>query len=274
MQRQKYYLSHIEIYKNDVYVVRRETAVSESEERPFFCMDVDGTVITNQNLKSEITEFTKSARKNLAFVASNTSVLFTRMITLTYPAIYPMDGRIIKKQLNTFLIWLKRQGVTAYLWFLEFQRRGAPHYHVLIDGNEFIDASTIANEWYGIVNSGDAKHLQAGTRIEAGRSKDGLHRYAVKYAQKLYQKHVPEGFENVGRFWGCSRNVQPEARHRIKIETESDLSALLKGWKYEGKEKNLYNILFSASPTLLQNLSNLGISPEEIGFVVDKTLGE
>jgi hypothetical protein len=33
--------------------------------------------------------------------------------------------------------------------------------------------------------------------------------YLCKYLDKEHQKRVPEGFEGVGRFWGCSRGLVP-----------------------------------------------------------------
>ena len=43
------------------------------------------------------------------------------------------------------------------------------------------------------------------------RSPDGAARYALKYATKPYQKKVPEDFQDVGRFWGCSRDISRSA---------------------------------------------------------------
>lgn len=50
-------------------------------------------------------------------------------------------------------------------------------------------------------------HRKAWQRI---RKKDGAKRYALKYALKPYQKVVPDYFQDVGRFWGCSYDVIPK----------------------------------------------------------------
>lgn len=39
------------------------------------------------------------------------------------------------------------------------------------------------------------------------RLEDGAKRYALKYALKPHQKKVPRSFQDVGRFWGNSRDV-------------------------------------------------------------------
>ena len=60
---------------------------------------------------------------------------------------------------------------------------------------------------YKIVGSGDERHLRAGTGIAAIKSRGHLNGYLCAYIRKLDQKIPPEGFEDVGRFWGSSRNL-------------------------------------------------------------------
>lgn len=151
---------------------------------------------------------------------------YTTMLTLTYPREYPCDGRTVKEHLRRFLQELRRyadkqdlasfcrsklDGTTelrqqfSAFWFLEFQKRGAPHFHIFCTHSYHYQ--WVAELWYRIVNSGDEKHLRAGTRIEAihtGRA--GTISYASKYAAKAEQKDVPEIFLNVGRFWGVCGN--------------------------------------------------------------------
>jgi hypothetical protein len=88
---------------------------------------------------------------------------------------------------------------------LEFQSRGAPHYHLLASNQ--VPKEEIAERWYRIVGSGDEKHLRAGTRVESIRSKGHLYGYVSTYIRKSGQKQLPVGYEEVGRFWGASRNI-------------------------------------------------------------------
>jgi hypothetical protein len=84
---------------------------------------------------------------------------------------------------------------------LEFQKRGAPHFHLLT--TDFYSFRRCQQLWYAIVNSGDLKHLKAGVRVEKLKcGKKGMIAYAKKYAVKQVQKEVPEFYENVGRFYG------------------------------------------------------------------------
>jgi len=217
----------IEIYENDVVVKRQ--ALNRNPP---------------PTTRGAVTEFSKASRKRLAFVASNTTVQLRTMVTLTYPADFPSDGTTVKDHLRQFLTWLQKEtGGCEYLWFLEFQKRGAPHFHILTDwplpttrSNKVLWYAKIAQAWYEIVGSGDYNHRMAGTRTETLRSKDGGRHYAVKYAQKMRQKHVPEEYQNVGRFWGHTRAVKPEPKASYRC-TEDDVRGMLEGWKYEPPEK-------------------------------------
>ena len=115
------------------------------------------------------------------------------MLTLTYPANYPLDGRLVKEHWKRFRQWMIRNGATTGLWVLEFQKRGAPHLHIFI--RQPLDKDAVSKAWYKIVNSGDLKHLQAGTRIEVFHNPPALGSYVMKYASKVDQKTVPAEFE-------------------------------------------------------------------------------
>lgn len=251
-------ISGIEIYKRDVVVKRKKKHGRKSSRKPIYFFDPEGNLICNQGVRQPITEFSASSRKSLAFVANNTDVEFDRMVTLTYPKEFPKDGRIIKKHLDAILAWFRRRNIDGYLWFLEFQKRGAPHYHILLSGGDYIDGPDLSKAWYKIVDSDDERHILAGTRIERGRSKRGLHRYAVKYASKLHQKAVPKDFIHVGRLWGNSRNVYPSKAYYVPVDCEESLSALLKEWQYLGREKEGYNTLFDASDAVINLLIEYG----------------
>lgn len=195
-----------------------------------------------------VKEFTSKSRRRLAFVANNTDVVFRYMTTLTYPAEWSNDGKEVKAHLNTFLTWLRKKNKGCqYLWFLEFQQRGAPHFHVLTDAR--LNYKEVAVEWFLIVGSDSDDHLKAGTRTEQLRSHRGGANYATKYAQKMKQKVVPKEYESVGRFWGHSRGVKPVA---IKTEDmggidKDDLIEMFGFWEYQPVLKKfpmgtLYNV--------------------------------
>ena len=232
----------VEVYRRDVVVVRSGAA-------PF----------REEVTRGEVVEFSYQSRQRLAFVAANTDVVFTTMVTLTYPLEFPSDGCKVRRDRGAFLCFLRRKFPSLlYLWWLEFQRRGAPHIHLVLDlpwPTTFRRVRAlrvdVAEAWYRIVGSEDPKHARAGTRTERIRKPDGAARYAVKYALKMRQKVVPEGYRSVGRFWGCSRAVTPAAvaTHRC---TEDDVRGRLEGWAWAPAEgRHLYRVLYDAADRFL-----------------------
>jgi len=182
------------------------------------------------SVRGEVEELSLKSRARLAWVANNTSVEFAAMITLTYPAIFPKDGKVVKSHLKRFLQRLKRRcGSVSYLWFIEFQRRGAPHFHVLVtkEGGA-VGRGWLSKAWFEVVGSRDEKHILAGTRVEFLRSKDGAARYVSKYAYKTWQKSVPEDYRNVGRFWGHSVDVKPKPKGKFDVTCDGEIESLLR----------------------------------------------
>jgi hypothetical protein len=217
--------------------------------------------------RGTITEFSRKSRQRLAFVASNTAVTFKTMITLTYPSEFPCDGATVKGHFRAFLQFLRRDcGSPSYLWFLEFQQRGAPHMHILIDWpwpRSRIVAQAfrfrVSSSWYRIVGSGDTKHLAAGCRSERIRKLDGARHYAVKYALKMRQKEVPQAYQNVGRFWGCSKDVVPIAEGTVQC-TEDDIRGALDDWRYkQPDDQALWSVLYNCADRFRDRLTDAQI---------------
>lgn len=234
---------------NGVTVFRRDVVVRRSGGRRNHDPPPRGTIV----------EFSYKARQRLAFVAANTPVEFRTMVTLTYPAVFPSNGMSVCVDRQTFLKFCRREfGAPFYLWFLEFQRRGAPHIHLLLDwplprlrADVQAVRFRVAASWYRIVGSGDEKHLAAGTRVERLRSAEGGARYAVKYACKMRQKAVPKAYQNVGRFWGCSKAVIPRPEAILRC-TEDDIRATLDDWPYAPKDdQDLYKVLYGVADRFL-----------------------
>lgn len=147
-------------------------------------------------------------------------------VTLTYPGEWGSDWKEWKEHLHRWITdCLQERWPGAWgVWRIEFQQRGAPHYHLLVwDGPqiEAIEAvrpngkmamvplpGSAANQeiwawvgetWYRKVGSGDERHLQAGTRTEPIAQIEGVFAYCSKYIAKASEGHEPECF---GRVWG------------------------------------------------------------------------
>jgi len=238
-------VTSIEIYSTDVVVKR--TGIPGGE---------------GGGPRKEIRMFTDDARKRLAWTAANTPIEFVTMVTLTYPRTYPEDGRACKQHLRAWLEWQRRTWDSpSYLWFLEFQARGAPHFHILTTHPMVEDDKpTLSLAWYKTVNSGDARHWRAGTRIETIRTTDGAKRYAVKYALKMRQKTLPPGFTWPGRFYGYSRDVKPYPRAVVEMD-ENTCRALLADWKWlPERGRALYPLLYGAAAEIETVLGRAGLT--------------
>jgi hypothetical protein len=248
-------ISGFKVLKNDVLPVRTARDPDELAAR------LDGTV------RGKIEALSFESRKRLALLAGNCSVEFRSFVTLTYPAEFPCDGLIVKRNLHAILAALRRKcpGL-EYLWFLEFQRRGAPHFHAFLSTEIPAPLSPlnrrsgrvrktvmihrpwqawISRRWYDIVGSGDPKHLAAGAAWEQVEKADGAARYVAKECYKTFQKVVPADFQNVGRFWGCSRGVSLVEERDVKC-CEADLRQIFPPECFR-EDGSPHSVLFSAA---------------------------
>jgi len=204
--------------------------------------------------RSNIIKFSFSSQRRLKDKLLNCMWMMKAECTLTYPNEYSSDGLVIKNHLKQFTQWLTRLGY-KWLWVLEFQERGAPHFHFAIDGD--LDKQVLAERWYKIVNSGDEKHLRAGTSINRIRRQYGYGRYLSKYYGKLKSKEVPVEYQNVGRFWGASNRIDGNEVTEIlcsRQDTEkfvhSELFVILRKWNkhqrkgWKRKKKKIRNPYF------------------------------
>lgn len=136
-------------------------------------------------------------------------------LTLTYPADYPLHYTEWKTDFDKWCKRLHRKyPEAALIWRLEPQKRGAPHFHLLVYGveisvefREWLRAS-----WYECVGSGDVKHYHHGTDVEPLRSYRGVRSYVGKYIAKTQAPPTPTDedgvllptpdWSKVGRWWG------------------------------------------------------------------------
>jgi hypothetical protein len=130
-------------------------------------------------------------------------------VTLTYPKNYPGEWHKWKAQLHHVMVRLGQKfPMFGAVWKLEPQKRGAPHFHLLVVGVPFIAKEWLSRTWYDVVGSRDEKHLRAGTQVELARSHRGVVSYAAKYVAK--RQALPADWQDgVGRWWGMvgRRNV-------------------------------------------------------------------
>ena len=126
-------------------------------------------------------------------------------VTLTYPGTWIDEPERWHRDLECLQRRLfRRWPGAALVWRLEFQERGAPHFHLLVwgwpaDENIWLLRTWIGRNWYEVVGSGDDRHLHAGTQVDLVRSYRGVLSYASKYMGKADRAR-----SGVGRWWGVA----------------------------------------------------------------------
>jgi len=162
--------------------------------------------------RNRITSFSRQSRRRLMMTlgAIKRSAKLPYFVTLTYPGQFP-TLEIAKRDLQVFLKRLERENPDCgYIWKLEPQERGAPHYHLLVWGKMKENIlSWVVDNWYDIAGQGDENHWKfhigalkgskpCVTKVESWR---GVWAYASKYLGKTFDVAGWDG-KWTGRFWG------------------------------------------------------------------------
>jgi len=143
------------------------------------------------------------------------------MVTLTYPEAYSDNPKDWKNDLDNFLRRLARKFPRAAgVWKLEPQKRGAPHFHLLVWGAGYIELLLwVSRAWFQVVKSGDIRHLHAGTRVEMVKSLSGSRWYASKYLGKEVDG---EGWQYPGRWWGIFQREKLPYGELVNVEVTQE----------------------------------------------------
>lgn len=240
----------IEIYAQDVCIKRKRggTQVKSVRRQP--------------TPRKAITCLSDKSRRALTFKARNIEGV-THMLTLTYPAEFPLDGKTVKAHWTKIRKWLTAKKIGG-LWVLEFQKRGAPHLHVFTKGA--VSPDELSQKWFDIVGSGDARHFQAGTKVEKLKCPHAVSNYATKFS---VQKFVPVEFVGVGRLWGTfgDAKVKPVV---VVIDTIEKLASTIRtcrllemakrraaGFKPRRDNGRYSRIVYGVAKALLPSLDKL-----------------
>ena len=163
--------------------------------------------------RQNIKQFSKQSRQRLmrTIARIRRDADLPMFVTLTYPNDYPHPAKS-KVHLDMFFKRFHRRYPKAGgIWKLEPQERGAPHYHLLIWGVEYLELLTwVPQAWFEIAGNGDQLHLrwhkgQLGNGnlpcVAKVKSFKGVWAYAAKYLGKTFEA-AGWGKMWTGRFWG------------------------------------------------------------------------
>jgi hypothetical protein len=176
-----------------------------------------------------VEEFSSDAQRRLlrlvnSFDQRAHAAKLYRFITLTYPKEFPA-ARATKTHLDAVIKRFERQwGPRGLVWKLEAQRRGAPHYHLLLlMGSEATlqELNWWAENWCEVIGEplyGDCWKVHMGAAggnsrqcVEAVRDWNGVAVYCGKYLAKPCGN--TDEWQAPGRWWGVRR------RELLPIET-------------------------------------------------------
>lgn len=167
--------------------------------------------------RGRVNKFSRASRLRLLRLFSTLGVdhaprAGASFLTLTYPSEFPSPA-VAKNHLRAFLERIRRHFPAASaVWRLEFQRRGAPHFHLVVFGLPFIPKRAIQRVWGSIIG-----YAKVFTRIELIRDRRKLMGYASKYlaksdggfnidaylhGDKFIHPQTGEITGSVGRWWG------------------------------------------------------------------------
>jgi len=185
-----------------------------------------------------IRDFSKQARLRLMKKLMSLSQAPKHFVTLTYPAVYPADSSEWKNHLdNFFRVLHDRFPGHWFVWKLEPQKRGAPHFHLMGDLGIELDAvgiyrllRAIWSEVVGATGENGRKHFFRGVQVEnlqdSGHKKTSI--YISKYVGKPQDvENMPE-WSRPGRFWGVSNRKNMPAFQWDQITLPQSCAVWLK----------------------------------------------
>lgn len=162
------------------------------------------------------------------------------LVTLTYPREYPSEADTVKTHLANFRRNVDRARPTRYsaLWRLEYQKRGAPHFHILMMFEDPVRITSLQNWarkiWYRVVGSDDPAHLEHGVDVRPvtvnKHRPGGLMCYLVKYLGKLSSETF-----HTGRIWGEWGELPKVIRVAVTFQTRKGYVEFLRRVRKWGK---------------------------------------
>lgn len=185
--------------------------------------------VTTFSRKSRKRLLEKTARLDLKAAIAKRPVVF---LTLTYGQKFP-EPMLAKTHLRTLFKRIARLAPEASgIWRMEFQERGAPHFHIILYNLPFMSKEVVNTIWGEIIGEefwDTSKHEPRApfTRIEAIRNPRRVMSYVSKYVAKEDKAgggfiHVPylTAELEVGRLWGVFNAKSLPFAELIEINIE------------------------------------------------------
>ena len=224
--------------------------------------------------RGKITKFSRKSRKRLFNIILKMEDRHGwYFITLTYPNEYPKNYEIWKHHLHKLSCSLRYHYPDLnFLWKLEFQKRGAPHFHLLgyFPTVSHLDElkDLILNSWLRIVNL-SYRGLGNAVQVDSVKSIKSSGFYLAMYQTK--DQNIPTDIL-IGRTWGIVGKKQMP----IQAYKQSDLNEkqyiilkrLCRRWVAKQKYSKAYAKYLSNPTGSFQIFMPLGEQQRLIQFTV------
>lgn len=156
--------------------------------------------------RNEIKVFSSESRYRLIRMMHTLEFDRVTFATLTYPADFPTEAKKYKAHLKEYRRRFERlYGPLRAVWRLEFQKRGAPHYHLMYLNAPFIAVTDWCGMWSDVIKTKDENHRKIGVDVKlvaSGGENRLVMSYLAKYVGKVDNATSNSRTEKPGRWWG------------------------------------------------------------------------
>jgi hypothetical protein len=186
--------------------------------------------------RGDIQAFSKEARYRLFRLLHQLEFKRVTFVTLTYPADFPTIGKLHKAHLKEFRRRFEKEyGKIRAVWRLEFQDRGAPHYHIMYLDCPFVPVKWMCAVWHSVIRSDNQAHLKNGVDLKLiteNSEQKLIASYVGKYISKIDERTIKSDDTRPGRFYG-KWNIKAEVPYQVEITAQR--ARLLSGFACLGK---------------------------------------
>lgn len=131
------------------------------------------------------------------------------LVTVTYPGVWLQKPEGVAANRRAICKRIMRMGrEVSIFWRIEYQKRGAPHFHLLVFGlsSPEILRETLPEAWTAVIGTKATHHLARGCDVRASKGWRGVIAYLSKYLAKVADADAP-AVEHAGRWWGIENRA-------------------------------------------------------------------
>lgn len=200
--------------------------------------------------RGDVREFSRRSRRRLAFAIAEVDASRYKppfMISLTWHKPNPERDNRPFDILDRWIIRVRGYGKSfEYIWRMEFQKRGCPHFHIIVFPDKNADWSDIdgwwafaRSEWHRLAEPESRDHEFYGAHILAPRSYRACIRYIAKYIGKEPEIERPD---IQGRRWGRSKLLRssPLLVGALPLDVWFKLRRFCRRWLRAQDRKSLF----------------------------------